>query len=781
MFSLFKSTVSKVVALAVLACLLIAGCRTLAERREEKNLLKYAKINLKDLNKQARGFVTRRVCFEAYYIGRTNLYPTFPTPFSRSDYVNFAVWPRGARLWKADDIKISYPQMYVGRDTGGMINVETEKPLKILDGLKKYQPITIYGQVVQDNSGYAWVVVDTFKPQDGVQYTDELIRRLKLADEDYTSKEFGTAVKDYKKALALSVPAEVEGHVRKSLGLSHLMLEDWAISETELLRAVAMGAGDAECLIGLSEAQLYLKKYVLAERNARTALRKDPRSAVARANLAISLGRQNRFLSAFEECGEALKLAPANADVLRARGLVEDLDGKVDRAIESYKAAVLSRPADPRIHRELGYLYVKKNDFKSARREFKNVVDSVGPTFQLRYTRGCCLLAGVLETLKEPKEAVTFYRLAQKRDENYIPAFMGLGALYAAGGMYDESLAQFRRVARDLDPKGDDGFKAWRSMAAVHHAKAAKTPASTAAAGDCYEQALKLKPNDYNSWLDLALARWQQEKPDRKAALDALGKCFTLKAEEARPHYLAGVILAELKDFTNAARELENAKRLNPKHARTAFQLGIVYRSLGNDTQALSELRTARKLDGKDPNLTLNIKNSLAYCLADMGRAGDLKEAEALAKEVVAAKGGVAAYVDTLGWVQAQTGKLKDAEKTLEDAANKASDANAEVFYHLGYVYNGLRKYKAARNALKKSVLRFNQSDDRSARATHLKGAAQTLLSKVEAEMARIEAERRARVGAVGDPNTQNSSPSAGQKPGKRAKPKKKGKARRSN
>jgi tetratricopeptide (TPR) repeat protein len=774
MLSISSPAVAKVLAGVALAAVLVTGCMFSGQKRRDKALLTYTEVSLTDLNRSPRDYLGRKVSFEAYFVAQTDLYPTFPTPFSRNDYANFSVWPRGARLWRADGMEKSFPQMYVARDSGGLIDRNAEAPLKKLDSLRKYDVITIYGTVVQDNSASAWIVVDAFRNVEALKYSDAVIRRLKLADENYAAKEYVIAVKDYQKAMALGIPVEVEGVVHKNLGLSHLVLEDWSDAEKLLVLAVAKGAGDAECLIGLAEAQIELGKFVAAEANARASLKKDPRSALARADLAVALARQKKFVAALQECEEGLKLASASADVLRARGLIEDLYGKPDRAIESYKLAVLSRPADPRIHRELGQLYVKKGDIKSARLEFGNVVDSVGATHKLRYCRGCCLLAGVLEALGKPKEAVKYYRLSQQRNELYIPAYMGLGSLYAAGGLYKDSLGQFKMVGKRLDPKGDDGFKAWRSMAAVNHARAAKKPACVAEAAKCYERALKIKPAHYDTWQDLALARWQQEKPDRKAALDALAKCFVLKPEVSRPHYLAGCILMEMNDLTNATRELETAARLDPKHPQTAFKLGLAYRELNNDAQAVTQFRAAHALDVKDEKLKLNIKNSLAYVLADLARATELAEAEKLAREVVAAKGGVAAYVDTLGWVQARAGKLKLAKKTLEGAASKASDGNAEVYYHLGYVCVQLKKHDQAITALDKAALRLSQSGVKTARATHLQALVKTLLAGAKAEKARIRAQRLKRLGAVGNPDTQTASPREGQKPGSRPKRKRK-------
>ena len=754
MASISKATFARVLMAVLLAVPALAGCNA-KPMSQDKILEDYTKVSLAELNKSPRDFLGLKVCFEAYFIRQTDLYPTFPTPFTRTEYVNLSVWPRGALLWKADQMEKSCNSLYIARDSGGLVHRNAEAPLKRLEGLRKYQPIVVYGTVVQDTESTAWVVVDTFRTIEALAYSDETIRRMKVGDEHFAAKEFIMAAKDYRKALAMGLPTEVVGAARRNVGFCMLAMEMWAEAEADLKAAIQAGGGDAECLIGLAEALGELGKAAESEKYCHAALFKDPRSALARAELALALGRQKKFIAGREECEEALKLVPGSADVLRARGYVENLysgalrgkerDLMLDRAIATYKAAVFSRPADPRIHEELGQLYVKKNDLVNAKVEYRNVVDAAGKTYRLRYCRGCCLLAGVLEALKEGKDAVEYYRMSQQRDEAYIPAYMGLGALLCSGGMYDDALAQFRAVAERLDPAGDDGFKALRSMAAIHDSQAAKDPANIKEAADCYERAAKIKPKHYDNWMDLALTRWRQAKPDRKAALTALAECVKLKPDQARPHYLRGSILMELKDYVAASQELVTAKRLDEKNPRVLLALGITYRELDNASSALQEFRAADKLEVKDEALKLDIRNSLAYALADLSRGPgpEVTEAEKLANQVVSAKGGVVAYLDTLGWAQAKAGKLPGAAKTLEEAAGKAAEGNAEVYYHLGFVYAGLKKHAEAITALDTAKARLAKAGDKHPRAVRMENAVKTLLAQQESEKARLEGGKR--------------------------------------
>jgi len=201
----------------------------------------------------------------------------------------------------------------------------------------------------------------------------------------------------------------------------------------------------------------------------------------------------------------------------------------------------------------------------------------------------------------------------------------------------------------------------------------------------------------------------------------------------------------ELKDYVAASQELVTAKRLDEKNPRVLLALGITYRELDNASSALQEFRAADKLEVKDEALKLDIRNSLAYALADLSRGPgpEVTEAEKLANQVVSARGGVVAYLDTLGWAQAKAGKLPGAAKTLEEAAGKAAEGNAEVYYHLGFVYAGLKKHAEAITALDTAKARLAKAGDKHPRAVRMENAVKTLLAQEKSEKARLEGGKR--------------------------------------
>jgi tetratricopeptide (TPR) repeat protein len=660
----------------------------------------YFMVGLKELNAGPQQFLNRKVCFKAYFAGKTSFYMPFRTPFTPGEYVNFTVWPAGAKLWLPAEMDESLPYLYVPRETGGIIEKDPERPLDRLDHFKRFQPIMVYGTVASDHNRAAWIVADTFRPADGGSYTAEAIHRLKLATTRYEQKQYDLAAKDFDASLKLGIPQEVEGSVRRSLGLSRLGMEDYAGAAEALSRAEREGCGDAEALVGLAEAQLELGRYGEAEKAARGALVKDPTSVLGRAHLAVALGGQGQTAAGLAECADGLKLAPGDADVLRAQGVVLGLAGKeqLDAAIEVYKQAVLARATDVRIQRELGQLYLRKGDFTKAKESFENVVNlSKGNT--RAYCRGCCLLGEAFEGLAKPEDAANQYLLAQKRDENYMPAYLSLGSLFAKGGREKEAVEQYMVVAQRLDPKGEQGFQAWRRAAELYRTK----PENMAKAAECYEQAARVKPKDCANWLDLASARWEQPKPDRKAVEAALRRAAEADPKAHAPRFRLGVLLNEMGDVPGSVAQFEAAKQRSPKDVPTLLRLGQSYRRLCRDDDALKEFEAAAALAPTN----LDVKNSLAYALADAGRLDGLMHAEKLASETVAAKPGEAAYLDTLGWVQVKLNKTKEAIATLEKAGNASSDA--DVMYHLARAYANDRQYDKAIEKLTAAEVKLRQ------------------------------------------------------------------------
>ena len=93
--------------------------------------------------------------------------------------------------------------------------------------------------------------------------------------------------------------------------------------------------------------------------------------------------------------------------------------------------------------------------------------------------------------------------------------------------------------------------------------------------------------------------------------------------------------------------------------------------------------------------------NNLAWLYAD--REQNLDEALGLARKAVALMPNRGEILDTLGWVYARKGMLKEAEQTLRQAVTLTPN-RASVLYHLGFVQYRLGRLADAASEMRRAL-----------------------------------------------------------------------------
>jgi tetratricopeptide (TPR) repeat protein len=127
---------------------------------------------------------------------------------------------------------------------------------------------------------------------------------------------------------AITLPADADAASALALGRLALELDDAALAEPPLTRAVRAAPISAEAREGHSVALFRLGRFEEAADELEAALRLDPGSATARLNLAVIRGRQGRYADARRLAAEALRLRPGYA---QAQGLLAELDRLASR------------------------------------------------------------------------------------------------------------------------------------------------------------------------------------------------------------------------------------------------------------------------------------------------------------------------------------------------------------------------------------------------------------------------------------------------------------------
>jgi len=190
-----------------------------------------------------------------------------------------------------------------------------------------------------------------------------------------------------------------------------------------------------------------------------------------------------------------------------------------------------------------------------------------------------------------------------------------------------------------------------------------------------FKLARELMPD--NVLISMAMARAELARKNADAALSEANRALKAQPGLADALLLRGDAL-DLKGSADlAVQAFAEAARSAPNMALPHLRTGMVEQQRGRVDAAVQAYQKAIGLDPRQP-IALN---NLASIAAE--RKQDLKQAEAWARQAVAAVPRAAQFHDTLGMVQRAQGNLPAALKAFE-AASRLSPRDATLKFHLG-------------------------------------------------------------------------------------------------
>jgi tetratricopeptide (TPR) repeat protein len=215
-----------------------------------------------------------------------------------------------------------------------------------------------------------------------------------------------------------------------------------------------------------------------------------------------------------------------------------------------------------------------------------------------------------------------------------------------------------------------------------------------------YSKAVRTGASGFEAWQNLLLLETHSGLTD--SVIVHAEQALELFPNQAMIYYFNGIAYSKKKNFREAARNLEQAKRLSSNNPDL---LGEIHGMLGDAYYALKEFDKSDK--AYDDALALNpnndyVLNNYSYYLAL--RKTNLEKAERMAAVAVKNHGDNNAFIDTYAWVLYQEGKYKEAKKVIERVfpGGKASAVNYEhygdILYQLGEIEDAVTQWQKAKS-----------------------------------------------------------------------------------
>jgi Flp pilus assembly protein TadD len=168
--------------------------------------------------------------------------------------------------------------------------------------------------------------------------------------------------------------------------------------------------------------------------------------------------------------------------------------------IAGYQKMIEITPGDPRLHADLGFLYVTAGRFDDATRELQTAVDLTPNSAIAHYALGSVFL-----TRKRLDEAREQLEIAVALDPELVDAHLNLGVAAHAQGRLDDAIGSYATALRLRPDQSQAHYNLGRAYLSQGHLERAM--------GE-YHLALTLKPDDPDTLISLGSVLASSGRPD---------------------------------------------------------------------------------------------------------------------------------------------------------------------------------------------------------------------------------------------------------------------------
>ena len=249
----------------------------------------------------------------------------------------------------------------------------------------------------------------------------------------------------------------------------------------------------------------------------------------------------------------------ANADYHFTLAQAYSSEGKVDRAIEEYRAALSYDPQSSVLHARLAAEYLKKGVGSFAIEEGKRAIE-IDPN----YIDAHLMLGGVYSLSNQSEAALSEYEAVLKIQPTNDEAAVFKTQVLAEQNRFDDAL----KFIRKFTSKVKDSAAAW------FYAGKLEQPKNTTAAIRAYRYALDLRPGFTQATVALGMI-FEMHGENQKAL--ELYEAQMEEKQDVQVGMRLATIYLKLSQHDLALKTLAILKVLDPEDLNTQVKIGLVY------------------------------------------------------------------------------------------------------------------------------------------------------------------------------------------------------------
>ncbi|MDP3919340.1 MAG: tetratricopeptide repeat protein [Candidatus Omnitrophota bacterium] len=331
-------------------------------------------------------------------------------------------------------------------------------------------------------------------------------------------------------------------------------------------------------------------------------------------NMGHALVTVGKYPEAIEHLKDAVRIDPRYLAAYEALGVSYSRNGDLSQALAVFQDLKTKKADHPKLEYQLGHVLKKMGKFDLAMGHFEKAIEQ-----DPKDADALIQIAEIYGDRGEDEKAAEIYDIVRRLDPKNPAIFNEVAMAYTENGDYDKAVDLFERGVEKRPFNADLRFNLGVTYAHMGRRELARGSFARAVSldnahvealtglgvlayedGD-YERAVELYKKATQIRSDMGVAYYNLGLAHSKLGVDAEALAAYRQAEQtgytpAKLYSSMGHILNNMKQYSEAKEQLENAVKTEPDNYRAQYQLGVACAETGDRAGLERSIQILRRL-----------------------------------------------------------------------------------------------------------------------------------------------------------------------------------------